>query len=76
MQIRFLQTTDSGTPGFPFEAGQVIDVAEPSDYLLSLLDGVRAEAIRQDGTLEQAIAGPRERARRRGVSHAHRVDAD
>lgn len=55
MMIRFLQTVPSENPEFPFQAGQVITVACPSSYLLSLVDGIRAEAIRTDDT-ERAIA--------------------
>lgn len=55
MKIRFLQTTASDNPDAPFQAGQVIDVAEPSPYLLSVLDGVMAEVVRSDDT-ERAVA--------------------
>ena len=55
MTIRFLQTTQSETPEFPFMAGQIIHVSAPSPYLLSLLDGVRAEAVVTDET-ERAVA--------------------
>jgi hypothetical protein len=54
MTIRFLQTVQSENPSFPFMAGQVIDVPVPSPYLLSLLDGVRAEAVKSDG-IERAV---------------------
>lgn len=53
-------------------AGQIIHVSAPSSYLLSLLDGIRAEAIPTDET-ERAvlddIAQPepvRPKGRRRG----------
>jgi hypothetical protein len=55
MRIRFLQTTRSENPNFPFQAGQVIDVPAPSPFLLSLLDGVRAEVIK-DTEPEYAVA--------------------
>jgi len=55
MQIRFLQTCPSESPGFPFVAGQTITVSNPSDFLLSMLDGVRAVIIRSDET-ERAVA--------------------
>ena len=57
MTIRFLQTVASEHPEFPFMAGQVIEVACPSPYLLELLDGVRAEVVRTDAS-ERAIAAP------------------
>ncbi len=55
MRIRFLQTVASENPYVPFQAGQVIEVTDPSPYLLSLLDGERAELVRLDET-ERAIA--------------------
>ena len=55
MQIRFLQTVASENPNFPFVAGQLVTTTAPSEYLLSLIDGVRAIVIRSDDT-ERAIA--------------------
>jgi hypothetical protein len=52
--IRFLQTCQSENPAFPFMAGQVISVPVPSAFLLSLVDGVRAEAVKVDNT-ERAV---------------------
>lgn len=73
MQIRFLQTIASENPGFPFQAGQVIHVTAPSPYLLELLDGVRAEVVRDEasGADEAATLAPSEttvqqRPKRRG----------
>jgi hypothetical protein len=67
MTIRFLQTTPSDSPEHPFQPGQVISVATPSPYLLSLIDGVRAEAVR-DTEPEMAVAtAPRKRGRPRKV---------
>lgn len=40
MTIRFLQSLA------PYSAGQVITVEQPSPELLGLLDGVRAEVVR------------------------------
>jgi hypothetical protein len=54
MTIRFLQTVASENPEFPFMAGQVIDVPAPSAFLLGLVDGVRAEAVKTDNT-ERAV---------------------
>lgn len=54
MTIRFLQSVPSENPNFPFQPGQVITVPAPSDYLLSLLDGIRAEVVPTDDT-ERAI---------------------
>jgi hypothetical protein len=55
MTIRFLQTIASQNPEFPFQAGQIITVAAPSEFILSLVDGVRAEVLRVD-TTERAVA--------------------
>jgi len=54
MRIRFLQTCPSANPDVPFQAGQVIDVAEPSPELLELLDGVQAVVLPSDDS-ERAI---------------------
>jgi hypothetical protein len=54
--IRFLQTVPSENPDYPFTAGQVITVAAPSPFLLSLLDGVRAEVVK--GLDEQLAIEP------------------
>jgi hypothetical protein len=54
MTIRFLQTVQSENPEFPFVAGQVIDVPVPSPFLLNLLDGVHAEAVKDED--ERAVA--------------------
>lgn len=61
MTIRFLETCPSENPAFPFQAGQVISVTAPSAFLLSLIDGVRAEVVKTDDT-ERAIAPEPERA--------------
>jgi hypothetical protein len=71
MTIRFLQTVPSENPEFPFQAGQVISVACPSRYLLSLIDGVRAYAIKTDDT-ERAVAPKPERAVRSSRRHGKR----
>ena len=70
MTIRFLQTTPSEHPDYPFMAGQIIEVAAPSPFLLGLLDGVHAEALKADD--ERAVEEPesipepvRKRGRRR-----------
>jgi hypothetical protein len=54
MTIRFLQTVQSENPAFPFMAGQVIHVPAPSPFLLGLVDGVRAEAVKTD-SVERAV---------------------
>lgn len=57
MTIRFLQMTPSEAPDHPFMPGQVIHVQEPTPFLLSLLDGVRAEAVREaEAPPETAVA--------------------
>lgn len=66
MTIRFLQTTPSELQDFPFQAGQVITVETPSRFLLSLLDGVRAEAVpdtEPDLAVARAPRQPKARAR-------------
>lgn len=67
MKIRFLQPTSSENPDFPFQAGQVIDVAAPSEFLLSLIDGVQAEVVSEDDTertIEPESEQPEPKARR------------
>lgn len=71
MQIRFLQTTPSEHPDFPFQAGQVITIPAPSRFFLDLLDGVRAEVVRDAGdelatvdVAERAVVRPRRKPRR------------
>jgi hypothetical protein len=74
MLIRFLQTTASENPEYPFHAGQVISVACPSPFLLSLLDGVRAEAVRtqpDDLATAPAYERPEPTRRRRGRHAKH-----
>lgn len=73
MVIRFLQTCPSENPEYPFQVGQVITVTCPSPYLLSLVDGVRAEAVPTDSseravipTLSQPEPPRRKGRRRRG----------
>jgi len=56
VKIRFLEMVDSGVDGFPFMPGQIIDVAKPSPWLLSYLDGVRAERLDETVTEEVAVA--------------------
>lgn len=69
MQIRILQTCRSEHPEYPFMAGQIISVAAPSPFLLSLLDGVHAEPVRAED--ERAVVRdgetpePKKRGRRR-----------
>ena len=63
MRIKFLQTTPSTVPGYPFQAGQIVDV-EPTVEWLAMVDGIRAEAI-LDTEPELAVArAPRPRRRR------------
>jgi hypothetical protein len=71
MTIRFLQTCQSENPAFPFQAGQVITIPAPSRFFLDLLDGVRAEVVRDNGdelaavdVAERAVVRPRRKPRR------------
>jgi hypothetical protein len=68
MTIRFLQTSPSGNDEYPFQPGQVIHVEHPSPELLALIDGVHAEAVRDEGMPELAtVRAPRKgRAAARG----------
>lgn len=61
MTIRFLQLTPSSNPDFPFQPGQIIRV-EPNETWLALLDGVRAELVREDDDVELATVAAPERA--------------
>ena len=57
MKIRFLQTTPSDNPEYPFMAGQVITVAQPTPSLLRLIDDEHAEIVREDA-IERAVVAP------------------
>lgn len=64
MKIRFLRTTPSGVEGFPFQAGQIIDVPAPTPDQLAWLDGVQAEALKEVEP-ETAVVRDPERAVKR-----------
>lgn len=70
MKIKFLQTTPSGTDGFPFQAGQVIEIAAPTASQLAWLDGVQAVVVKEDDAPETAVVRDPERAVTRGRSKA------
>jgi len=70
VKIKFLQTTPSGTEGFPFQAGQIIEVAEPTAAQRAWLDGVQAVALKDDEAPETAVARDPERAVKRGSAKA------
>lgn len=66
MRIRILQMLDSGVDGCPFMPGQVIDVANPAPWLLSYLDGEKAEVLRADEPeLAVASAAPERAVQRK-----------
>lgn len=65
MTIRFLQTTPSPVASAPFMAGQIIHVDQPEQWMLDLIDGVRAEAV-TDVEPERAIAQEPVRKARKG----------
>ena len=72
MVIRFLQTTPSENPDFPFQAGQIISVTAPTRFLLSLIDGIHAEVVRTDDierAIEEPVAVPEPVRRRVRVKH-------
>lgn len=56
MLIRFLETLESERPGLPFQAGQIINVATPTDEMLAWLRSSRAVVISQDNEDEVAVA--------------------
>jgi hypothetical protein len=67
MKIRFLGTTTSSTPGYPFQAGQVIDVPALTDeiraWLVTQPNGYRqAEVVPEDDALQTASVVAPERA--------------
>lgn len=65
MTIRFLQTARSSNPDFPFLAGQVITVAEPTAEMVAALNDGRAEAVKTDDVEFATVRAPRA-ARKRG----------
>jgi hypothetical protein len=79
MTIRFLQTTQSGTPGFPFLAGQVITIEGPipASFRAALESGL-AELVRDadDAAEDLAVEAPLPEtaivSRKRGRRGGHR----
>jgi hypothetical protein len=67
MKIRFRCLTDSDAPGFPFLAGQTIEVAALTPTMKRWLQPnaagvVHAELVREDDETELATVGVAERA--------------
>jgi hypothetical protein len=66
MKIRFLRTTASASPGYPFQAGQVIDVADPTPQMLAWLerqaDGSQIAEVVRESDGERAVIETGERA--------------
>lgn len=60
MRLRFLATTESQVPGYPFQAGQEIVVDEVTPEVRRWLKYSHAVAVREEP--EIAIAPPVERA--------------
>ena len=58
MLIRFLETCESERPGLPFQAGQIIDVATPTDTMLEWLRSSRAVILRQASDEEEYAVEP------------------
>jgi hypothetical protein len=82
VKIKFLKVTESDAAGFPFRAGQVIDVAEPTPAMLRWLepgpDGERqAEVVKEEPRDEMAVAavGP-ERAVTKPVGRPRAREAE
>lgn len=65
MIIRFLQTTPSESPDHPFLAGQVIFVETPTPFLVGLLDGVRAQVVKDPEVEHATVQAPRRGRSRR-----------
>lgn len=59
MTIRFLQTTESDAAGAPFQAGQIIRVAEPTPGMLEALRRGQAEAVKDEGVEFATVRAPR-----------------
>lgn len=68
MTIRFLQTLDSGVPNYPFMAGQIVRVAQPTPSMLAYLQRGYAEAVKDDEpefAVVRAAAPSKRKAKRR-----------
>ena len=61
MKIRFLHTTPSAAPGYPFQPGQVIDVPKITTEVREWIKDGKAELLREP-ELEVATVGVTERA--------------
>lgn len=55
MKIRFLHTTPSARPEYPFQAGQVIEVEKQTAEIRGWLKENRAEIVKE--TPEAAVVG-------------------
>lgn len=73
MKIRFLQATESAAPGFPFQAGQVIDVPSLTPELRTALKTNRAEVVREEPQMETAQMAADGTSRRTTKTRAIRV---
>ena len=61
MRLKFLQTTTSDNPNFPFQAGQVVDVADLSPSMRAALETGSAVLVSDPGP-EAAVVSAPERA--------------
>lgn len=61
MKLRFLQTTPSSNPDFPFQPGQTIELARLTADLRKWIKHGHAEVVRDDST-ETAVAPKGEKA--------------
>jgi len=73
MKIRILQTTASAVSGFPFQAGQVIEVPGLTPELREALDTNRAEVVREEPQMETAQMAADGTSRRTTKTRAIRV---
>jgi hypothetical protein len=60
MRLRFLQTTSSASPGFPFQAGQIIAVPRLTSEHKRWIASGHAELVKEPS--ETAVAVDAERA--------------
>ncbi len=60
MTLRFLQTTPSASPGFPFQPGQVITVDRPTPEMRQWLKAGFAEVVKEEPEIE--VTAHQERA--------------
>jgi len=68
MRVRFLEVCDSEVPGFPFKAGQVIEIARLTPAMMAAIRDQRAELIREEAGAAAIVEAP-ERAVTTATKH-------